>query len=73
MVSVVTFYDFIDLGPLFFLDVWLNVFQSYLFKEPALSFIDLFFLSLPLESQGRGSLVGCRLWGHTESDTTEVT
>ena len=27
---------------------------------------------LPRESQGRGSLVGCRLWGHTESDTTEV-
>ena len=25
------------------------------------------------ESQGRGSLVGCRLWGRTESDTTEVT
>ena len=25
------------------------------------------------ESQGRGSLVGCRLWGHTESDTTKVT
>ena len=24
------------------------------------------------ESQGRGSLVGCRLWGRTESDTTEV-
>ena len=23
--------------------------------------------------QGRGSLVGCRLWDHTESDTTEVT
>ena len=23
--------------------------------------------------QGRWSLVGCRLWGHTESDTTEVT
>ena len=22
---------------------------------------------------GRGSLVGCRLWGRTESDTTEVT
>ena len=21
---------------------------------------------------GRGSLVGCRLWGHTESDTTEA-
>ena len=27
----------------------------------------------PGESQGRGSLVGRRLWGHTESDTTEVT
>ena len=28
---------------------------------------------LPGESQGRGSLVGCRLWGCTESDTTEAT
>ena len=28
---------------------------------------------LPGESQGWGSLVGCRLWGHTESDMTEVT
>ena len=27
---------------------------------------------LPGESQGRGSLVGCRLWGCTESDMTEV-
>ena len=26
----------------------------------------------PGESQEQGSLVGCRLWGHTESDTTEV-
>ena len=25
------------------------------------------------ESQGWGSLVGCHLWGHTESDMTEVT
>jgi len=25
------------------------------------------------ESQGQGSLVGCHLWGRTESDTTEVT
>ena len=25
------------------------------------------------ESQGRGSLVGCRLWGRIESDTTEAT
>ena len=28
---------------------------------------------LPGESQGRGSLMGCRLWGSTESDTTEAT
>ena len=28
---------------------------------------------LPGESQGRGSLAGCRLWGRTELDTTEVT
>ena len=28
---------------------------------------------LPGESQGRGTLVGCHLWGRTESDTTEAT
>ena len=28
---------------------------------------------LPGESQGQGSLVGCRLWGCTELDTTEAT
>ena len=28
---------------------------------------------LPGESQGWGSLVGCHLWGHTQSDTTEAT
>ena len=28
---------------------------------------------LPGESRGRGSLVGCRLWGRTESDTTDET
>ena len=28
---------------------------------------------LPGESQGPGSLVDCRLWGRTESDTTEET
>ena len=28
---------------------------------------------LPGESQGQGGLVGCHLWGRTESDTTEVT
>ena len=25
------------------------------------------------ESQGQGNLMGCRLWGCTESDTTEAT
>ena len=30
-------------------------------------------VSLPGESQGWGSLVGCCLWGGTESDTTEAT
>ena len=28
---------------------------------------------LPGESQGWGSLEGCRLWGYTESETTEAT
>ena len=28
---------------------------------------------LPGESQGRRGLMGCRLWGRTESDTTEAT
>ena len=28
---------------------------------------------LPGESQGRGNLVGCHLWGRTELDTTEST
>ena len=28
---------------------------------------------LPGEPQGQGSLVGCRLWDRTESDTTKAT
>ena len=28
---------------------------------------------LPRESQGQRSLIGCYLWGRTESDMTEVT
>ena len=35
-------------------------------RQPTLVF-------LPGESQGQGSLVGCRPWGRTESDTTEAT
>ena len=30
-------------------------------------------LFLPGESQGQGSLVGCRLWSRKELDTTEAT
>ena len=40
-------------------------------------FMELVAVSLPVflpgESQGQGSLVGCCLWGCTESDTTEAT
>ena len=35
--------------------------------------ITFFFFFSFLPCQGRGSLVGCRLWGCTELDTTEVT
>ena len=35
--------------------------------------IQSMYMFLPGESQGCGSLVGFRLWGHTESDTTEAT
>ena len=40
-------------------------------KPPRLSLLLVQFLRG--ESQGRGSLVGCHLWGRTESDTTEAT
>ena len=31
------------------------------------------FEKIPGDSGGQRSLVGCRLWGRTESDTTEAT
>ena len=47
--------------------LWLSTFMHWRRKwQPTPVF-------LPGESQGRGSLVGCRLWGCTESDTTEAT
>ena len=47
--------------------VWLFTFMHWRRKwQPTPVF-------LPGESQGQGSLVGCRLWGRTESDTTEAT
>ena len=52
---------------------WLSdftfTFHFHAFMHETLSCTPVF---LPGESQGRGSLVGCCLWGHTESDTTEV-
>ena len=47
-------------------DVFQTLGSSLGYSKPTLVF-------LPGESQGRGSLVGCRLWGRTESDTTEAT
>ena len=49
---------------LFLLPVWLHFRRRHWQPTPVL---------LPGESQGRGSLVGCRLWGRTESDATEAT
>ena len=40
---------------------------------PGTSSLGSFSNKPPGESQGRGSLVGCRLWGHTALDTTEAT
>ena len=47
--------------------LWLFIFMHWRRKwQPTPVF-------LPGESQGRGSLVGCRPWGRAESDITEVT
>ena len=47
--------------------LWLFIFMHWRRKwQPTPVF-------LPGESQGQGSLVGCHLWGCTESDTTEAT
>ena len=35
--------------------------------------LTLHFLATINKTQGQGSLVGCRLWGCTELDATEVT
>ena len=59
--------------PLLFLPLAVNVLSTVFFTlnwrrkwQPTPVF-------LPGESQGQGSLVGCHLWGRTESDTTEAT
>ena len=50
----------------FYLRLTLNLEHSALKWQPTPVF-------LPGESQGWWSLVGCCLWGRTESDTTQVT
>ena len=45
---------------------------TFTFHFPALE-KEMATVFLPGEAQGQGSLVGCRLWGRTESDTTEAT
>ena len=47
--------------------LWLFAFMNWRRKQQPTP------VFLPGESQGRGSLVGCRLWDRTESDTTEAT
>ena len=47
--------------------LWLLTFMHWRRKWQSLP------VFLPGESQGQRSLVGCHLWGHTESDTTEAT
>ena len=46
---------------------------AQLFDYCMLSFVIPTPVFLPGESQGRGSLVGCHLWGRTELDMTEAT
>ena len=58
--STLLFFFFLIFKFLFYIGVWRKKWQP----TPAF---------LPGESQGQGSLVGCCLWGRTESDTTEVT
>ena len=58
--------------------LFLFYFYFYFFKMPFLELEELHVIIptpvfLPGESQGQGSLVGCCLWDHTESDTTEAT
>ena len=68
LVCSIVIYSFKDYTPfIFIIEYWLPSLYCWRRKwQPTPVF-------LPGESQGRGSLVGCRLWGRTESDTTEVT
>ena len=47
--------------------------QSLGLEDPLKKEMATHSMFLPGESQGQGSLVGCCLWGRTESDRTEAT
>ena len=55
---------FLELSCFFFVVQWMLAWRRKWQPSPVF---------LPGESQGQGRLVGCCLWGRTESDTTEVT
>ena len=52
--------------------MWVTRVQSLGRKDPLEKEMATHSSTLAGESQGQGSLVGCRLWGRTESDTTEA-
>ena len=53
--------------------MWETWVQSLGWEDPLEKEMATHSIVLPGESQGRGSLVGCRLWGRTGWDTTEAT
>ena len=55
---------FLELSCFFFVVQWMLAWRRKWQPSPVF---------LPGESQGQGRLVGCCLWGRTESDTTEET
>jgi len=66
-ISINKLYTFIYIYILFIYILYISIHKYWRRKwQPTPVF-------LPGESQGWGSLVGCRLWGRTESDMTEAT
>ena len=68
MITAILKRDILDVKENFLISHELEHFASLLEKEMATHSV-----FLPEESQGWGNLVGCGLWGRTESDTTKAT
>ena len=51
----------------------LNMTENLMFSLSLGYSFNVYPVFLPGESQGQESLVGCHLWGHTESDMTDAT